>query len=162
EWSLGEDTYPYGLSWDEARQRLYVSLWGKAQVAVVDTESGAIVARWSAEDHPNDLLLARGGKVLYAANANRNTVSVFDTEAGKAVEVIGTAIDPRAPAGCTPSALALSADESVLFVANANTNDLAVVNVKDLGGSSPLGSIPTGWYPTSVRVSRDGKTLYVT
>jgi DNA-binding beta-propeller fold protein YncE len=164
EWSLGNDTFPYGLAWDEARQRLYVSLWGKGQVAVVDSETGAVVARWSAEEHPNELLLARGGKVLYAANANRNTVSVYDTEAGagKAVEVIGTAIDPRAPAGCTPSALALSPDESVLFVANANTNDLAVVNVKDVGGSSPLGFIPTGWYPTSVRVSRDGKTLYVT
>ncbi len=77
------------------------------------------------------MLLARRGKVLYVANANRNTVSVFDAEAGKAVEVIGTAIDPRAPSGSTPSSLALSPDESVLFVANANTNDLAVVNVKE-------------------------------
>ena len=38
----------------------------------------------------------------------------------------------------------------MLFVANANTNNLAVVNVKDPGGSGPLGFIPTGWYPTSV------------
>src|SRR5262249_53367400 len=104
---------------------------------------------------------ARKGKVLYVANANRNTVSVFDTETGKAVEVIGTAIDPRAPSGSTPSSLALSPDESALFVANANTNDVAVVNVKELGASSPLGFIPAGWYPTSVRVSRDGETLYV-
>ena len=49
----------------------------------------------------------------------------------------------------------------MLFVANANTNDLAVVNVKEPGASTPLGFIPTGWYPTSVRVARDGKTLYV-
>src|SRR5206468_3526894 len=92
----------------------------------------------------------------------RNTVSVFDTEAGKAVETIGTAIDPRAPAGSTPNALALTPDENILFVANANNNNLAVVNVKERGASAPLGFIPTGWYPTSVRVSRDGKTLYVT
>ena len=49
----------------------------------------------------------------------------------------------------------------MLFVANANTNDLAVVNVKEPGASTPLGFIPTGWYPTSVRVARDGKTIYV-
>ena len=49
----------------------------------------------------------------------------------------------------------------MLFVANANTNNLAVVNVKDPGGSAPLGFIPVGWYPTSVRVARDGKTIYV-
>ena len=30
------------------------------------------------------MLLARGGKILYVANANRNTVTVIDTEAGKA------------------------------------------------------------------------------
>ena len=55
----------------------------------------------------------------------------------------------------------MNVDETVLFVANANTNNLAVVNVKEIGASTPLGFIPTGWYPTSVRVSRDDKTLYV-
>ncbi len=162
EWSLGKDTYPYGLALDESRHRLYVSLWNAAEVAVIDTESGEVVRRIATQEHPNEMLLARGGKVLYVANANRNSVSVCDTETCKSVETIGTAIDSRAPAGCTPSSLALSPDESVLFVANANTNNLAVVNVKEIGESRPLGFIPTGWYPTSVRLARDGKTLYVT
>ncbi len=161
EVSFEPDSYPYGLAWDEKSQRLYVSLWNRAEVAVVDTASKTVVARWTSQEHPNELLLAREGKVLYAANANRNSVSVFDTEAGKGVEVIGTAIDPRAPSGSTPSSLSLSSDESVLFVANANTNDVAVVNVKELGASAPLGFIPVGWYPTSVRVSRSGKSIYV-
>jgi len=161
ELTLEADSYPYGLAWDEKKNRLYVSLWNQAQVLVVNTETNAVEAHWSSQEHPNELILAREGKVLYVANANRNTVSVFDTEAGKAVEVIGTAIDPRAPSGSTPSSLSLTPDESVLFVANANTNDVAVVNVKELGESTPLGFIPAGWYPTSVRVSRDGKTIYV-
>ena len=161
ELELGDDSYPYAVALDETRHRVYVSLWGKAEVAVVDAEKGEVVGRWRTEEHPNELLLARGGKILYVANANRNTVSVFDAEAGKAVETIGTAIDPKAPAGSTPSSLALSPDESVLFVANANTNDLAVVNVKEPGASQPLGFIPVGWYPTSVRVARDGKTIFV-
>ena len=161
ELDLGLETYPYGLAWDEGRGRLYVSLWGMGRVAVVDTNEPKVIDHWTAEEHPNEMLLARGGKVLYVANANRNTVSVFDTEAGRAVEVIGTAIDPKAPPGSTPSSLALTADESVLFVANANTNDLAAVNVAKPGASTPLGFIPTGWYPTSVRSARDGKALYV-
>jgi DNA-binding beta-propeller fold protein YncE len=161
ELSLGAETYPYGLALDESRDRLYVSLWGTAEVAVVDTASNQVVGRWNSEEHPNEMLLTRDGKVLYVANANRNTVSVFDTRSGKSVETIGTAIDPRAPSGSTPSSLSLSPDESVLFVANANTNNLAVVNVKETGESAPLGFIPTGWYPTSVRVARDGKTIYV-
>jgi DNA-binding beta-propeller fold protein YncE len=161
EISLGADSYPYGLVLDESRKRLYVSLWSKARVAAVDTDSFQVVSQWPTEDHPNEMLLAHAGKILFVANANQNTVTVIDTDAGRAIETIGTAIDPRAPAGSTPTSLALSSDESVLFVANANTNDVAVVNVKQPGASLPLGFIPVGWYPTSVRLSRDGRTIYV-
>jgi len=158
---LAADSYPYGLAWDEPRKRLYVSLWNHASVAVIDTETLKVAGSLPTQEHPNELLLARGGKVLYVANANRNSVSVIDTVAAKAIETIGTAIDPGAPAGCTPSALALSADESILLVADANTNNLAAVNVKEPGASTPLGFIPTGWYPTSVRFARNGKAIYV-
>jgi YVTN family beta-propeller protein len=159
---LEPDSYPYALAWDESAGRLYVSLWNRAAVAVVDTGTPKVLKTIATEEHPNEMLLTRGGKLLYVANANRNTVSVIDTKAGKVIETIGTAIDPKAPAGSTPNSLALTPDESMLLVANANTNHLAVVNVKEAGASTPLGFIPTAWYPTSVRVSRDGKAIYVT
>ena len=161
EWSLDADSFPYCLAWDETRHRLHVSLWGKSEVAVIDSRSGEVLGRWKSEAHPNEMLLARGGEVLYVANANRNSVSVFETKSGKVIEVIGTAIAPNAPNGSTPSSLALSPDENVLFVANSNTNNLTLINVKETGSSTPLGFIPTGWYPTSVRVSLDGKNLFV-
>ena len=162
ERTFGKDSYPYGLAVDGPRGRLYVSLWNRAEVAAIDVKSGEIVGRWPTQEHPNELLLAPSGERLYVANANRNTVTVIDLDEGKPIETIGTAIDPNAPAGSMPSSLALTEDESVLFVANAATNDLAMVNVKEPGASKPLGFIPTGWFPTSVRLSKDGKTLYVT
>ncbi|MFI5456315.1 MAG: bifunctional YncE family protein/alkaline phosphatase family protein [Isosphaerales bacterium] len=158
---LEAGSYPYGLALDESRKQLYVSLWSKAKVAVVNTQTFQVAGQWTTEEHPNEMLLARGGKILFVANANRNTVTVIDTQAGKPIATIGTAIDPGAPPGSTPNSLALSPDESMLFVANANTNDLAVVNVKDPGASAPLGFIPVGWYPTSVRLAADGKMIYV-
>jgi DNA-binding beta-propeller fold protein YncE len=161
ELALEPQSYPYGLVLDESRKRLYVSLWSKAQVAAIDTESFKVAATWPTEEHPNEMLLARRGKILFVANANRNTVSVIDTEAGKPIETIGTAIDPKAPAGSTPNSLALSPDESMLLVANANTNNLAVVKVKEPGASAPLGFIPVGWYPTSVRLNQGGTAIYV-
>jgi YVTN family beta-propeller protein len=159
---LGEESFPYGLAWDEPGGRLYVSLWNRATVAVIDTQGNGRIEYVATQEHPNEMVLARGGKILYVANANRNTVTVIDTAAMKAIETIGTAIDPAAPAGCTPNALALTPDESILFVANADTNHLSVFNVEQPGDSKPLGFIPAGWYPTSVRVSRDGKTIYAT
>jgi DNA-binding beta-propeller fold protein YncE len=159
---LPEDSYPYAVALDEPRGRAYVSLWGASKVAVVDMNTNELVATWDTGPHPNEMLLAPGGAVLYVANANHNTVTVHDlARDGKALATIGTAIDPNAPAGCTPNSLALSPDGAALFVANADTNDVAVVNVKDPARSTPLGFIPAGWYPTSVRVSRDGRTLWI-
>jgi DNA-binding beta-propeller fold protein YncE len=162
ELKLEAGSYPYQLSFDQARNRLYVSLWGAAQVAVVDTNDFKVISTYQTQEHPNEMLLNKSGSILFVANANRNTVSVFDTETGKNLETIGTAIAPNLPPGSTPNALALTPDESLLFVTNANTNDVAVINVSKPGQSQSLGFIPVGWYPTSVRVSSDGKTLYVT
>jgi DNA-binding beta-propeller fold protein YncE len=159
---LEMNSYPYGLALDESRNRLYVSLWSRGHVAAIDTDSFKVVAEWPTEDHPNEMILAHGGKILFVANANRNTVTVIDTETGRSMETIGTAIDPKAPAGSTPNSLALSPDESMLFVSNANTNNLTVVNVKEPGASAPLGFIPVGWYPTSVRLDPAGRAIYVT
>lgn len=160
---LGVDTYPYGVALDEKAERLYVSLWGAAKVAIVDIKHGDILlGHHATEEHPNEMLLTKDGARLFVANAHRNTVSVFDTAKGQPLETIGTAISPKAPPGYTPNALALTPDESLLFVANANTNDLAVFNVSEPGKTRSLGFIPTGWYPTCVRVDRAGKRLFVT
>ena len=158
---FAKDSYPYGLRLDEDSNRIYVSLWGASKVAIVDITANEFLGDYPTEEHPNEMVTAKKGDLLFVANANRNTVTVFDTNKGAAIETIGTAIDPKAPPGSTPNSLSLSPDESLLFVANANTNDVAVINVEKSGKSVPLGFIPAGWYPTSVRVARDGKTVYI-
>jgi hypothetical protein len=67
--------------------------------------------------------------------------------------------------------LAISPDGKTLFVANADNNSVAVVDIsmaiadearKNRESVSVVeGFIPVGWYPTSVAVSPDGKTLFV-
>jgi len=153
--------YPYACRLDERRNRLYVSLWAQAEVAVIDLKSNAVVALWKTEEHPNEMLLTKNGKLLYVANAHRNTVTVIDTDSGETTETIWAALHPQSPPGSTPNSLALTPDEKVLFVANANINTLAVCDVSVRGKSRSMGFIPTGWYPTSVRVTPDGKKLLV-
>jgi YVTN family beta-propeller protein len=155
------DTFPYACLLDEDRRRLYVTLWARAEVAVVDLQTDQVVALWPTEEHPCEMALTRSGKHLFVANANRNTVTVLDTATGKPVETIWAALYPQAPPGSTPNSLALSPDERLLFVANADNNVVAVFDVSRLGRSRPLGFIPAGWYPTSVRVTPDGKQLLI-
>ena len=153
--------FPYACVLDEKRERLYVSLWAQASVAVIDLKTFTVASRWTAEDHPNEMLLSKDGRHLYVANANRNTVSVLDTTDGHSIETLLAELQPSAPPGNTPNSVALSPNGDHLFVANANINTVAVFDVSSPGKSRSLGFIPVGWYPTSVRVTKDGKTLLV-
>jgi len=156
-----EAPYPYGCVLDAASNRLYVSLWARAQVVVLDAATGRETARWNTEEHPNELVLNRSGSLLFVANANRNTVCVFDTASGRLLETLCAALNADDPPGSTPNSLALSPDEQWLFVANAGNNAVAVFELGKPGNSRSLGLVPVGWYPTSVRVSPDGKQLIV-
>ena len=153
--------FPYACRLDERRQRLYVSLWAQAAVAVVDLKANQVTARWPTQAHPCEMVLAASGRILYVANAARNSVTVFDTGTGNTLETLTASLHPGLPPGSTPNSLALSPDEKTLFVANADNNNLAVFDVGVPGKSRSLGFIPVGWYPTSVRVTPDGKRLLV-
>jgi hypothetical protein len=59
-----------------------------------------------------------------------------------------------------PVSLALAADERFLFVAEAGLNAVGVVSLDD-GSPRVIGHIPSGWWPSSVKVSGDGNTLFV-
>ena len=107
------------------------------------------------------MALSPDGKTLFVACANSTKVSVLDAADGKALETINCALYPDAPSGNTPNSLALTPDGQMLFVANADANNLAVFNVTEPGKAEPLGFIPTGWYPTSVRYNPADKRLYV-
>jgi DNA-binding beta-propeller fold protein YncE len=157
-----EDTCPYTCCLDEKAHRLYVSQWAQASVRVIDSNSLKPIATWKAEEHPCEMTLTRNGALLYVANANQNTVTVFDTKFGKAIETLSAALYAGSPPGATPNSLALSPDERTLYVANATLNAIAVFDVSTKGQDRSLGFIPVGWYPTSVRVTPDGKRLLVT
>jgi DNA-binding beta-propeller fold protein YncE len=154
------DSDPLNIAWDERAGRAYVSLWGESSVAVIDTADGRLVGRWPTGLHPNELVLAPDGR-LFVSNGGLNSVTVMDSRDGRVTEVLSSAASPKDLPGSTPDSLALSPDARTLYVANAYTNSVAVFDVSERGGGRPLGFIPTGWFPTSVRVTPDGATLLV-
>ena len=153
--------YPYACVVDPVHNRLLISLWGQAAVEVIDLTTRRSLGRWATQEHPNEMLLTRSARHLFVANANRNTVSILETETGRTIETLTAELGPEGLPGSTPNSLALTPDESLLFIANANINAVAVFDVHQPGHSQSLGFIPVGWYPTSVRVTPDGKRLLV-
>ena len=154
------DADPLNVVWDEPAGRLYVSLWGESAVAVLDAGSGRLLARWATGLHPNEMALSRDGR-LFVSNGGQNSVTVLDTATGQATEQLSSALAPGEPPGSTPDSLALGGDGTRLFVANAYTNTVAVFDVGERARGRPLGFIPTGWFPTSVRLTPDASRLAV-
>jgi len=156
--NLGAAAYTCLLSPDKTE--LFVSVWGGAKVLVINTATQAITTGIATNKNPNDLLLTRDGKYLFVANGNDNTVALIDVAKRQVIETLTASLFPNAPVGTTPNGLTLSDDENTLYIANADNNCLAVFDITRKGHSQSSGFIPTGWYPTAVKVI--GSKIFVT
>lgn len=152
---------PYDVAIGPGGRLLYVSDWADRSVLAVDPEALRVLAKISVGEHPNQIAVHPRDERLFVACANSNTVSVIDAKRGVVIETIYTTLFPKAPEGSTPDAVALSPDGGKLYVANADNNCIAVVDVTEPAKSVVEGFIPTGWYPTSVAATPDGKRLLV-
>jgi YVTN family beta-propeller protein len=162
--------------------KAYVSCWGDASIAVVNTDEPTRPVKFIAvARHPTALVLNAARDRLYVVNSNADSVSVIDTERDAEVERVGVRLAEDAPPGASPEGLALSEDGRTLYVANAHSNCVAVVSLseksrggahsedeKDAGRTRRVragdrsvvrGFIPVGRYPSAVAVA--GGVLYV-
>jgi DNA-binding beta-propeller fold protein YncE len=155
--ALGGEGYACLLSND--CKMLYITCWGCDKVLLFDTESQEITGSIQVGDNPNDLCITHDGKYLFVSNANDNSVSVISPEQKRVIEVLNSALYPDSPSGSTTNSVALSNDEKTLYIANADNNCLAVFDITTPGHSFSKGFIPTGWYPTCVRVVKN--TIFV-
>jgi YVTN family beta-propeller protein len=155
--------HPYACKLSHDGRMLYVCCLGGSEVVAVDVhipQSPSVRDHVATGEHPNDLVLSLDDR-LYVSCANSDAVSVFDLRTQHPLETIKTTLTPRSPSGSTPVALSLTPDERTLYVANADNNDVCVVNVSRRGRSRVVGFIPTGWYPTAVLVTPDGKHVVI-
>jgi YVTN family beta-propeller protein len=155
----------------------YVSSPRDRQIVALDISGEPKVkARIKVPGEPGKMILDREQKYLYAALATDDEVAMIDASSNHLLTTLGTTAprdifsNPKRLMGSNPNSLALSPDERQLYVTNGGANSVSIIDV----GPSVLtdrivipiqntvkGLIPTGWYPSSVSVSKDGKMLYV-
>jgi YVTN family beta-propeller protein len=155
--------HPLSAKLSKDGKTLYATVLGGASVAIVDVSDPnrpAVTATLPTDPHPNDLVVTADDR-LFVSCGNTNNVISFDLKTGLRLEVINTALGPNAPAGSTPNSLALAPDGKTLYVANADNNSVALIDVAERGKSRMLGFLPTGWYPTFVTTTADGKRVIV-
>jgi YVTN family beta-propeller protein len=122
------------------------------------------------ETHPSATAIVRRGalEVLYVAKANSDSLGLMLVNNNRRLADFDlsplqiTLTDGHKVHGSYPNALAVSPGNTRLYVAEAGINSVAVLDVSTPTRPRLLGRIPTGWYPTSLSLSADGQTLYVT
>lgn len=160
--------YPYWVS-IKGNSTAYVSSIRDREVDVVDISgSPNLVSRIKVAGQPNKMALSADQSKLYVAEDQTASVDVIDTAMNSVVSTIPAGIPsflscehaPKYSVGYDTNSVTLSPDEKWAYVTNGTTNDVAVI---DLTAATPevVGLIPTGWYPTSVSTSADGKYMYV-
>jgi YVTN family beta-propeller protein len=159
---------PFGVA-IRGNATAYISSEHDREIVVVDIAQPAapkLIARIPVAGNPNNILLNRAETRLFVAADNSDQISVIDTAANRVIEEIRA----TAPAGvlhggaqlpgAAPNSLALSPDQQTLYVTNGGMNAIAVISLAAATPHRVIGLIPTGWYPQSISVSRDGRTLY--
>lgn len=107
---------------------------------------------------PNSLVAT--DDYVFVSNGNNDCISVVDVKSDTLLQQIFLTPDKRLGhmRGVIPFGLALSPDQKSLYVAEAGINAVGVIDIPTL---KVKGHIPTGWFPSKLKVSPNGKKLVV-
>ena len=156
--AIGEMPYwPVVLSDSKgAPVKTYVSSQRDGQVLSVSPSGSFKVIKVGGE--PNRMALSADQLRLYVANGDLDEIEVIDTTSDALNSRISVARPGYPYKGSSPNSVALSPNGRSLYATLGGENAMAVI---DVASQQLLGRIPTGWYPSSVTVSADGKKLFV-
>ena len=168
----GETVYSLAITGTGGNYRVFATALRDREVSVTDVKVSGGVATASfigyirLSGSPNNIILNQAGTTAYVSEDNQDRVAVIDT----AHASLSTEIDAIAPTsvldqsttrytGAATNNIALSHDEKTLYVTNGGQNALAIIPLN--GSQHPAALVPTGWYPTTVAISRDDSVLWV-
>lgn len=127
-------------------------------VSVINLSDYKVINEIAVSLHPCGMALSPDSSILYVVNANSDLVSVIDTRSDNIIRTLSSKPIEEHPFGSAPNGAVVAPDGKTLYVANGGDNLLTVF---DLPEYKLIGLIPTGWYPSAVRISKDGSKLFV-
>ncbi len=135
--------------------KAYVTSQRDDQVVVLTGKSYSVI---QVPSGPGKSILDASQRYLYVVCGNDDSVAVIDTRNDQLLGKIPVGIAGYGYKGAIPNSLTIGGNGRFLYVTLGGWNAVAVV---DLSNDRVIGRIPTGWLPTSVSVSPNGKNLFV-
>lgn len=121
----------------------------RGSVAVIDIQSRKVIHEIATRIHPESMVLAPDGNLLYVSDESGDGVIVIDAKTFKVVQTINTKPDPSLPYGSLTTALTFSPNGKILYAANAGNNSIALIDPNQ-PQKGPYGFIAGGGFPGAV------------
>lgn len=157
---------PFAILWTDPTQA-WISTPRDRQIVRVELGANTIrvAARVATLGEPTALVADMSARRLYATEDNADRLAIIDLAASR---LIG---DPRLglpegmaatplPKGVNPNAIAVLPDHRLL-ITMGGINAVALVATEGDGDAVVQGLVPTGWYPSTVAISRDGGRVFI-
>jgi DNA-binding beta-propeller fold protein YncE len=158
--------FPLAVVWRD-NGRAYVSSPRDRQIVALSVSANAasVASRITLHGEPTNLLVDARRHRLYGVEDNDDALLVVDSDRDTLIgeprlglpEVLGGA---GLGHGVNPNSLALMPGSQSLLVTYGGANALAIVALND-AQSQVVGLIPTGWYPSAVATSADGRRIFI-
>lgn len=157
--------FPYAIAWTDAGHA-WVSAPRDRQLVglAISDDRVTVTSRVTTVGEPTALFYERRAQRLIATEDNDDRLAILDVAGGKLVSeprlVLPTTLTARPLGkGLNPNALAELPDGRLL-VTLGGINALAIVG-SGSAHNSIQGLIPTGWYPSGVATTANGRRLFV-
>jgi YVTN family beta-propeller protein len=148
--------YPYGAAVLPDGRRALVTNETTGTVSVIDLATAKVTKTITVGGHLShpEAVMAPAGARAYVAVANTDRVAVLDTRKLRLIRYVG--VGTKAGIGTNPNALAFYKNR--VLVTEGGADLISVIDAKRL---KVTGRIPTGRYPTDVRVSAKGALVWL-
>ena len=151
-WTFDGDIHNNSLAVSPDETTAVVSYSQRPDVVVYDLKTGKVRQVLTGYVTPRNIVFSPTGDVFYLSDSSLGVVRKIDTKTLKVIADI--------PLGAGAFGTTLSKDGSLLYVNNEAASTLSVI---DLDHQRPVAVVPGFSQPRQgIRVSPDGKTVYVT
>jgi YVTN family beta-propeller protein len=95
-WSTSIDGSPHHMAVDPKSGRIYLTVFNRNYLYVLDGKTGAIVQRWYSTLGNHGVIVSNDGKRVYVGNMLNDNIWVYDAVSGRVVDVLraGEAVRP--------------------------------------------------------------------
>ena len=134
----------------------WVTTYDTRELLHVDLASSSVTTRWPTGKNPEGVALTGSHELV--ANSDDDTIGVYDPT-GKVVQTLTVGSDGLT--GAQPSVLAYDATMQRVYVALSGINavDVYAYDPNATKPLTPLGRVPTSWWPTAIRLRADGSLV---